>query len=869
MNDRERLLETILDSITAHVAVLDKSGRIIFVNSAWKTFARENGSKNEDAYLGFDYLAVCEAALERENDESAAALQGIREVLNGARTEFSMVYPCHSPVMKRWFIMRASAMNEYNGGIVIVHNDITERKLAEEELRASEEKYRNLFENLAEQVQLWKLVRDQAGNIQTWRLVDINPAGMKAWGKTQAETVGKTADEIFPGATAFFMPIVQKIFREEVPYSRESYFPMSNQYLHMIDVPLGEYFITTGMDITERKRAEMDLLKSQNLLKETGHIGKVGGWEFNIDTFEQTWTDEVYRIHELGPDFRPTVENGIAFYAPEAQVTIEEAVRRSIELGEPFNVELPFITAKGNRRWVRVIGERDPDNRRVFGFFQDITERKLAEEALERTSSTLAEAQKIAHLGSFEYITANRSTIWSEEQYRIFGLDPIDPSPEYDVMLKEFIHPDDAASMHEEFTNAMQNCAAYEHEHRIVRPDGSVRWVLSSAHPYFDGQGKLARYIGITLDITERKEAELALIKERAFLERVMETVPAGVLILDANGKISYANSQAERILGFSQDEIKKQPYNDPAWKKTDLEGNYFPVEELPFSRVVSARIPVYNVEHAIERPDGKRVFLSVNAALLLDNKGNLEGVVETINDITALKQAEKRIHAFSRKLLNVREQERMQISTALHHDLGFVTINVTSRLQAAKDYLQASRFRKALQVLEEGERMFTEAIRQLKKLAIELRPPDLDLLGLQSALRQYFAQVSKGIPMKISFSDASRGITIPPDFQTVIFRIAQECLNNTIQHAGALHARVRLSASKGMLKLSFTDDGRGFNPESFIINPGDHMGLLTMQEMARDSGGDIKIESKPGKGTKVSVTVPLNMEGETSEVAK
>lgn len=150
---------------------------------------------------------------------------------------------------------------------------------------------------------------------------------------------------------------------------------------------------------------------------------------------------------------------------------------------------------------------------------QDITERKRIEEALERTRNMLVEAQKIAHMGSFEYIVATQTTNWSEEEYHIYGLDPTGPSPAFDLMLEKCIHPEDAALLNEKFTLALQNQSVYELEHRIVQPNGSVRWVYDTAHPYFNKQGNLIRYIGITLDITERKRAEEEILRLNAELE--------------------------------------------------------------------------------------------------------------------------------------------------------------------------------------------------------------------------------------------------------------------------------------------------------------------------------------------------------------
>lgn len=135
-------------------------------------------------------------------------------------------------------------------------------------LRQNETMYRNLFDHMKEEVHLWKLVRDARGAIRTWALVDVNPAALKSWGKTRAEAIGKTTDEIFPSAnaTAHFMPIVQRIFSENKPHSWESYFPGTKQHLKMTSVPFGDYFITTGVDITAIKESELNVLDANREL---------------------------------------------------------------------------------------------------------------------------------------------------------------------------------------------------------------------------------------------------------------------------------------------------------------------------------------------------------------------------------------------------------------------------------------------------------------------------------------------------------------------------------------------------------------------------------------------------------------------------
>jgi signal transduction histidine kinase len=149
--------------------------------------------------------------------------------------------------------------------------------------------------------------------------------------------------------------------------------------------------------------------------------------------------------------------------------------------------------------------------------------------------------------------------------------------------------------------------------------------------------------------------------------------------------------------------------------------------------------------------------------------------------------------------------------------------------------------------------------VKQLKVLASKIRPQDLDVLGLQAALRQHIRQVSHKIPLKIHFTDTTHGTTVAPEIQTVLFRIVQECLNNVIKHAEAQQVRVRLSAPKNQLRLTITDDGKGFDCDHPAAKQDRPLGLLAMQEMIAGLGGMLKITSTPGKGVTVGVTVPTN----------
>jgi diguanylate cyclase (GGDEF)-like protein len=158
----------------------------------------------------------------------------------------------------------------------------------------------------------------------------------------------------------------------------------------------------THMDLTRRKRAEAELERTAEMLRRTGELAHVGGWELDLATMRVDWTEQVYRIHELEPGTMPSLENAIDFYAAQAQPTIRAAIASAAEHGTPYDLELPFITAKGNPRWVRAQGlavlEEDKPVR-LLGAFQDITERKTIALEMHRLN------EQLRHLSTTDALT--------------------------------------------------------------------------------------------------------------------------------------------------------------------------------------------------------------------------------------------------------------------------------------------------------------------------------------------------------------------------------------------------------------------------------------------------------------------------------
>jgi PAS domain S-box-containing protein len=267
-------------------------------------------------------------------------------------------------------------------GVVHIVSDITERKAAEQALQLAEERMRSIVEAAPFGAHSYELYPDG-------RLVfsGFNRSADQILGIRHTDLIGKTIEEAFPPLGGTPIPaLYRKVAATGERYDDEQVDYRDGQIQGAFDIhafQTGSNRMTVFFrDITERRRAEEALQKKDDLLTQAERMGKVGGWEFDIETKQQTWTETVYEIHEFDFASRPTVGQGLNFYTPESRPIIERAVQRAIEQGEPFDLELEVITAKGNRRSVHAIGTTDLERRKVSGFIQDITDRKKAEDSL-------------------------------------------------------------------------------------------------------------------------------------------------------------------------------------------------------------------------------------------------------------------------------------------------------------------------------------------------------------------------------------------------------------------------------------------------------------------------------------------------------
>ncbi|MDO9529707.1 MAG: PAS domain S-box protein [Syntrophales bacterium] len=177
------------------------------------------------------------------------------------------------------------------------------------------------------------------------------------------------------------------------------------------------------------------------------------------------------------------------------------------------------------------------------------------------------------------------------------------------------------------------------YEHQAVVDSGELRWQQWTDRALFDTQGNLIEYQSIGQDITDRKQAEEQLLHKHHIIDRIMKASPAGIMMMNAEGHIISISNRTEEMLGLSKEEIIQIPHNSPKIRFADTDNEPIPDEYLPFTRVIAAGETIYGMHYAFQQPDGKRVFLSVNGAPVLEESGEISGVVLTLGDITDHKQ--------------------------------------------------------------------------------------------------------------------------------------------------------------------------------------------------------------------------------------
>ena len=440
--------------------------------------------------------------------KSIARLQNDTKIIGAGNLEFRTDEQKNDEIgdLSRAFNQMTVNLKTVTASKADLEREMADRKLAEEALRESEAKYRNLFTHMAEEVHFWQVVRDEAGRIKTWRLVDANPPTIKAWSRCSVDEIrGKTTDEIFgPGATDHYMPVVQKIMTEGMPYSFEDYFPNLDKYFRFTSVALGDYFITTGADITDIRKAHDSLRESEERWAVT--LGSIGDAVIASDTDGRvTFLNKVAEAltgWSLADAVGKPVAEVFRIVNEHTRKVVDDPVSKVLQTGKIVGLaNHTVLLCKGGGEMPiddsgAPIRDKEGQILGVVLVFRDITERKQAEDKLKRLSQFPEEnpnpVLRVAVDAGLLYANAS-----ARNWLATLGWQVGRPLP---VAVREVV------------ADAQGKPHAIERE--IRNPDAITFWICALQPP---GENYINLY---GIDITGRKRAEKELQQVNESLEQ-------------------------------------------------------------------------------------------------------------------------------------------------------------------------------------------------------------------------------------------------------------------------------------------------------------------------------------------------------------
>jgi PAS domain S-box-containing protein len=638
----------------------------------------------------------------------------------------------------------------------------------------------------------------------------------------------------------------------------------------------------TVQDISDSKRAEeerqalsRDLQESKAWLEEAQHVAHVGYWVWDLQTNRLIWSDETYRIFGLTPQEGPIdLDKVREMIHPDDREMVFRTAENAANSGTRADCEHRLFRPNGEMRVVHSLGDLKKDSsgrpHQIFGTTQDITERKHAEEALQQNQFYLREGQRLAHMGSWAFNAAGH--YWSDELYKIYGLDPKSGAPTVEQYLA-LVHPQDRTVIAETIKRMQEQHCGFDQIERIVRPDGQLRYIRAVAVPVFE-KGVFTGFVGTTMDVTEQELLTQELRREKAYLAEAQSLTHIGSWATNFETKrMFHVSDEVYRLHGF-------EPNQGPSalegfWNTIHPEDE--PVVRTTLENAIRTRTDYDISEFRVRHADGSIRFLrTIGHHNPSEEVGYYVGITMDITERKRAEEERERLHQLEADLAHINRVNMMgELAAALAHEikqpiaaavanagacLGFLEgehPDILEAREAASGTIACGR--RAAEIIDHVRSVFRKNLPQREPVDLNELIREIALL-LKSDIRRNSVKVNL---------ELSENLPKVVGDRVQLEQVLMNLMLNAIEAMRDTNGNLTITSNPtedGHLLISVSDTGVGIPTDKvdrifdtfFTTKPqGTGMGLAISRSIVESHGGRLWATSNSGRGSTFRFTLP------------
>lgn len=733
----------------------------------------------------------------------------------------------------------------------------------EARLRESEERYRLLVENATEAIFV----------IQDEKMVFANPTALKMSRSSMEEFLKKPVFEwIHPDEKPSLMALHQKRLRgEPVPQKYDFRFFDNNGELRWGAISAVRITwrggrpatLNFGSDITERKNMEQALRESEARLKEAQRVAKIGNWDLHLDSSHTYWSDELARIFGYPPEMASADPAFILkLIHPDDVEDVQKLSRSVVKELTPRDFQFRFIRRDGSSGYAHVHANVEVNQKgravRLFGTLQDITKKVQMEEAVRQSEAKYRLIVETANEAIWMVDNQGGTTFVNDKMAEMFGyaVDEMIGLSTRDLFCNgPDLNQGNAEDKHEELSKT-----TFERKYR--KKDGSTLWGLTSTTPIYDEKNKPAGAFAMITDVTEQKKTKEALVRSEWSYAIAQQAANIGSWDLDITNNSVYWSRQAAATLGVDYENLSSN--NDIL--KDIIETDDFSKRRLAIERCINdSENAGYSIEYRVKKTDQSIRWIAETGNLVKNEDGAPVRLAGVIQDVTKRKIAEQQLLAYQEQLRNLASEltlaearERRKIATDLHDQIGQILFLLKIKIESLAEFSDSGELS---DIGNECSTLVDQILQDVRTLIVDISPPTLHVLGLEEAVEELAEKIEKDHDLKVVIKTRGNKVFLSEDMRDLLYRAVREVMFNTIKHARAGSIFININRSRQNVTIDIKDDGIGFAVEDMRAGPapkGGGYGLFSIRERLGPMGGQLIIESNPGRGTRTTLSAPI-----------